>query len=70
MENTETFFTVKDIAKMLRVSPALIYEAVALGKLRCFRIATKGRGTIRVTQGQVAEFLRECEPESSDLDLD
>lgn len=52
--------TIKDVAQLLRVSPACVYELVGAGKLACYRIG-KGRGTIRISDAQLEAFLRSNE---------
>jgi excisionase family DNA binding protein len=47
---------VKEVAERLEVSADTVYALVSAGKLRCNRIGV-GRGTIRVTEEQLAEFL-------------
>ena len=49
--------TVKQLADMLSISPSMVYELVALSKIRCFRIAGRGRGTLRFDEAMVAEYL-------------
>ena len=49
--------TVKQVAEMLSISPSMVYELVALSKLRCFRIAGRGRGTLRFAEEMVDEYL-------------
>lgn len=53
-------FTVMEIAKRLRISPALAYALVEAGKMPHYRIGL-GRGSIRVSEEQLARFLNECE---------
>ena len=48
--------TVADVAKRLRCSPSLVYSLCASGKLPHHRLGL-GRGTIRVTEAQLAAFL-------------
>jgi len=48
--------TVADVAKRLRCSPSLVYGLCASGKLPHHRLGL-GRGTIRVTEAQLAAFL-------------
>ena len=49
--------TVKQLCDMLSISPSMVYQLVALSKLRCFRIAGRGRGTLRFDEAMVAEYL-------------
>ncbi len=48
--------TVADVAKRLRCSPSLVYALCAAGKLQHHRLGL-GRGTLRVTEAQLGEFL-------------
>jgi len=55
-------FTVSEIAKKLRVSLASAYALVESGQLSCYRIGM-GRGTIRVSEEQLQEYLKPAEQE-------
>lgn len=52
--------TVTEVAKRLNCSESLVYALCAEGKLLHHRIGV-GRGTIRVTEEQLAKLLEECE---------
>jgi excisionase family DNA binding protein len=52
--------TVKTVAEKLACSQATVYALIASGKLRHYRIGT-GRGAIRVSEEQMAEFLSGAE---------
>ena len=52
---------VKEAAARLEVSPATVYGLIAAGKLRCVRIGI-GRGTIRIFDEHIAEYLQQAEP--------
>ena len=52
--------TVKQVAERLEVSTATVYSLVAGGKLRHYRVGN-GRGVVRVSDEQLAEYLREAE---------
>ena len=52
--------TVIDVAKRLNCSESLVYALCAEGKLLHHRIGV-GRGTIRVTEEQLAKLLDDCE---------
>jgi excisionase family DNA binding protein len=58
-------FTVKALAERLACSPATVYSLIAGGKLSCYRIGTTGRGAIRVSDEQLAEFLGNAEPKAN-----
>ena len=49
--------TVREVAKRLEISPSLVYLLVQEGKLRCTRHGM-GRGTLRIDEEQLAEYLR------------
>jgi excisionase family DNA binding protein len=53
--------TVRAVAERLEVSPATVYALVAANKLRCCRVGL-GRGCIRISEEQLADFLRGAEP--------
>lgn len=57
-------FKVKSVAERLQCSPATVYALIASGKLRHYRIGT-GRGAIRVSEDQIAEFLSGAEAKST-----
>jgi excisionase family DNA binding protein len=52
--------TVTQAAERLEVSQATVYALVASGRLRCNRIGM-GRGCIRVSDEQLADYLRGSE---------
>ena len=54
--------TVAQAADALAISPSLIYQEVAGGRLRCYRL---GRGAIRFSQDQIQEYLDSCVCEPS-----
>jgi excisionase family DNA binding protein len=49
-------FTIAEIAKKLRISPACAYALIESGQLPCYRIGI-GRGTIRVSDEQLQVYL-------------
>jgi excisionase family DNA binding protein len=52
---------VREAAQRLEVSPATVYALVASGRLRCYRVGM-GRGSIRITEEHLAEYLKRAEP--------
>lgn len=59
--------TVKEVAQHLGVSPNCVYQLVATGRFACHRIGV-GRGTIRISETDLAEFLyasRSASPSSA-----
>ncbi len=50
--------TVAEVADMLRLSLSQVYALVNAGKLRCYRLTTARHGGIRISQEQIADFLR------------
>jgi excisionase family DNA binding protein len=48
--------TVQQVAEKLEVSTKLVYALVAAGKLACTRHGI-GRGVIRISEDQLAEYL-------------
>lgn len=52
--------TVEQVALRLQVSPGFAYEAIADGRLKHHRFG-KAQGGIRVSEGQLLEFLRQTE---------
>ncbi len=53
-------YTVNEVAERLKVSPATIYDAASSGELPHHRIG-RGRGTIRVSEEQLAEYLKKTQ---------
>lgn len=51
------FYTVAEVAKMLRVRKSFVYELVARGKLRAVRLSEK---RIRVPEEALLELVREA----------
>lgn len=56
--------TVRETAERLKVSPATVYALVSSGQLACHRIGT-GRGTIRISEGNIEAYLQECQFEAA-----
>jgi excisionase family DNA binding protein len=54
--------TVRQAAARLEVSPALVYQLIASGKLGCHRIGN-GRGVIRIAEAHLQAYLVEAESE-------
>jgi excisionase family DNA binding protein len=53
--------TVKQVAARMEVSTTTVYSLIGSHKLGCYRIGS-GRGTIRVSEQHLAEYLRAAEP--------
>lgn len=51
--------TVKQVADRLNVSQSIIYALVDKGKIVCHRIGV-GRGSIRISEEDLACYLRSC----------
>ncbi len=49
--------TVEDVARRLNVSDSFVYGSIADGRLKHHRLG-KGQGGIRVSEAQLAAFLR------------
>ena len=56
--------TVKQAAERLNCSPSLVYELCAKGRIRHVRIGF-GRGTIRIVEEALVEFLAGAEVEQA-----
>lgn len=50
------FYTVSEVAKMLRVRKGYVYELVAQGRLRALKLSER---RIRVSQEALEEFIRQ-----------
>jgi excisionase family DNA binding protein len=56
----EESVTVRDVARRLEISVSLVYQLVESEKLRCTRHGL-GRGVIRVSDEQMADYLAMAE---------
>jgi excisionase family DNA binding protein len=54
------YLTAKQVAERLQVSSKVIYQLCSERKIAHIRIGT-GRGTIRITEAALQEFLEGCE---------
>jgi excisionase family DNA binding protein len=56
--------SVKQAAERLNVKESTIYAAVEQGLLRCYRIRTRpgSRGTIRISEEQLLDYLQGPQP--------
>jgi len=63
--------TVKQVAERLNVKASTIYEAVEQGLLQCFRIRSRPgtRGTIRISEEHLRQYLEDAQPVSLPEDL-
>ena len=52
------FLTVKQVAERLQVSQGTIYAAINEGKLKAYRFGNRGRGTLRVTEAALQDYLQ------------
>lgn len=50
----EALFTVKDIAKILKIRAQTVYDLVALGKLKSYRLGPK---IIRISRYHLTDYL-------------
>ena len=58
MAEPDPLLTVKDVARLLRISLAATYALVQEGELPCYRIGRQ-RGSIRVAASDVSSYLAE-----------
>jgi excisionase family DNA binding protein len=57
-ENTNPeLMAVEDVARRINMSDSFVYNAIADGRLKHHRLG-KGQGGIRVSEEQLADFLR------------
>lgn len=54
------YLTVKEAAERLKVAPATIYMLCAQGRLAHVRVGTGGRGTIRIREQDLTDYLEEA----------
>ena len=64
-EEQPQLLTVREVARMLRVSPSLVYQLVETRKLACHRIGST-RGAIRIAAADVRNYLLECRHDRQD----
>lgn len=60
-------YTVAEVAKRLRVSVGAIYGAVQSGRLKAYRIGARGRGTIRISEEYLRDYLEDCQSRADTL---
>ncbi len=60
--------TVQQVAAHLNVAPSTVYGLLANGRLQCHRIGL-GRGTIRVSEDELARFLTGTISSSSEPEI-
>jgi excisionase family DNA binding protein len=65
------YLTVKQLVERLGISRAQVYSLIANGKLPCHRFGN-GRGAIRVSEEQLAQFLAatKFKPEGAELPVE
>jgi len=57
-DNTNTYLTVAEVAKALRVSSRTVYRWMEIGKLKAFR-PTGGGGSTRIQLSELNRFIEE-----------
>lgn len=55
------FYTVAEIAELLRLSQSQVYGLIEEGKLRAHRFTRRRNGAIRISQAQLDDYLASCE---------
>lgn len=63
----EALFLVSEIAARLRCSLSNVYNLIAAGKLRCYRVG-RGRGAIRVSERHIQEYLDSSEGDQIEVE--
>lgn len=56
MNRSEVFLSVPEIARQYRVSNALLYKAIATGRLKAVKL---GRSCIRVSESALRAFMED-----------
>jgi excisionase family DNA binding protein len=60
----DTWYTINELAAMLKIGRSALYELVASGRLRAHRIGPRGRA-LRVAQADLEQFIAESrQPEA------
>jgi excisionase family DNA binding protein len=57
------FYTVNELKDLLKLSTSQVYALIETGRLKCHRFTTRTSGAIRVSQGQLDEYLNATEEE-------
>lgn len=59
-ESPESLLTVDEVARILRLRPATVYEAAARGRLPCVRFwRGRRKSLVRFRPGDIARFINE-----------
>ena len=61
----QDLLTVREVARLLRVSQNCVYELVAKGGIAAYRLGA-GRGTIRIKRDHVQAYLEACRVEQTE----
>jgi excisionase family DNA binding protein len=60
--------TVKQVAERLNIAPQSVYQLIQAGKLPVHRFGA-GRGTIRISQADLDQFIESCRQVASPRDV-
>jgi excisionase family DNA binding protein len=58
MSDTTKFYTVADLAGLLKLSASQVYALIDSGRLQCHRFTTKKNGAVRISQQQLDAYLQ------------
>ncbi len=61
MDESESFYTVKEVAQLLRVSESTIRNYVQKGIIKALRIGAGKRSTIRIPAAEVKSLISDDE---------
>ncbi len=60
--------TVKQVAAQLNIAPQSVYQLIQTGKIPVHRFGN-GRGTIRISQGDLDQYIESCRQVASAQDV-
>ena len=66
MDETDTFYTVKEVAKLLRVSESTVRNYVQRGVIKALRIGAGKRSTIRIPATEIKTLIGDADPDTTE----
>ncbi len=66
MDETDTFYTVKEVAKLLRVSESTVRNYVQRGVIKALRIGAGKRSTIRIPATEINTLIGDTNSDTTE----
>lgn len=66
MDETDTFYTVKEVAKLLRVSESTVRNYVQRGVIKALRIGAGKRSTIRIPAAEIKTLIGDTNSDTTE----